>query len=130
MDDILSVWTPRVLSILRIAAASMFMLHGSSKLFDIPPSDMTEHFWTMRGLLGVFEFFGGVLLLLGIFSRPVALFLSAVMATDYLWVFTRASWFPWANSGEYVILYSFLFLYLAFAGPGPWSLDALRSQDR
>jgi putative oxidoreductase len=119
MSETLSAWTPRVLSILRIVAAALMTSHGSNKLFDIPHSDFRLPLLSLWGFLGLCEFVGGAALLLGLFARPAALGLSALMAADYLWVFTRQGWLPWSNGGEYVVLYTVIFLYLAFAGPGP-----------
>jgi putative oxidoreductase len=112
---------------MRIMLAFMFMAHGSQKLFgfpgdpNAPPGPPLNLF---MGLGAVLEFFGGLLLLVGLFTRPVAFVLSGTMAVAY-WMFhgMNAFW-PVLNRGELAAVYCFVFLYLAAAGGGPWSLDA------
>ena len=118
---------PYVLSILRIIVALLFLEHGLSKLFGFP-SPMTPPLWTMEWFSGVIEFAGGVLLTLGLFTRPAAFIMSGEMAVGYLLFHAPRSFFPALNGGDPAILYCFVFLYLVFAGPGPWSLDALWSR--
>jgi putative oxidoreductase len=133
-NQFLSTWAPRLLSVMRIMLAFMFMAHGSQKLFgfpvepNAPPRPPLDLF---MGLGAALEFFGGLLLLLGLFTRPVAFVLSGTMAVAY-WMFhgTTAFW-PVLNHGELAAVYCFVFLYLAAAGGGPWSLDAaLRGRAR
>ncbi len=127
MTDTLAAWAPRMLSLLRIFAAALLMMHGSQKLFGFPPSDIGyPPLLSKMGLLGIVEFFGSALVVVGLFTRPAAFVLSAAMAADYLKAHAHVSFFPAINHGDYVLLWSSIFLYVVFAGPGPWSLDALR----
>jgi putative oxidoreductase len=123
----MSNWSPTLLSVLRIVSALLFMEHGSSKLFGVPPSGMAGHFnlLSMSGFSGVLEFFGGVLLAIGLFTRITAFILSGEMAVAYFMVHAPNNFFPMVNKGELAVLYCFVFLYLAAAGGGPWSLDRL-----
>jgi putative oxidoreductase len=118
---------PQALSLLRIVAALLFIQHATSKLFQFPPFPMGEVpvgslFW----IAGVIELIGGLLLIAGLFSRPVAFILSGEMAYAYWTVHAPQSTFPLLNHGEGAILFCFIFLLVAAAGPGPWSLDAKR----
>ena len=115
---------PYVLSILRIIVALLFLEHGLSKLFGFP-SPMTPPLWTMEWFSGVIEFAGGVLLTLGLFTRPAAFIMSGEMAVGYFLIHAPHGFFPYLNHGELAVMYCFVFLYLVFAGAGPWSLDAL-----
>lgn len=128
--------TPRVLSVLRIASAFFFMLHGAQKLFGFlaPPGAPGLPAFGQLWIGGVLEFFGGLLLLLGLFTRPVAFILSGMMAVAYFQMHLMGAvakgnpnWF-WpisqgGNGGELAALYCFLFLFFAVAGGGVWSLD-------
>jgi len=116
---------PQALSLLRIVAALIFLLHGSSKILGFPASEMGAPpvgslFW----IGGLLELVGGLLLLIGLFSRPVAFVLSGEMAVAYWMVHAPQSTFPMINGGDAAILYCFVFLLIAAAGPGPWSVDA------
>jgi putative oxidoreductase len=123
---------PYLLSILRIVAAFLFMCHGLDKLFHLPggPFELIHSaklFTLVPGLAGVLEFGGGLLLLVGLYSRLVALILSGEMACAYFMAhFPANHLFPYLNGGESAVLFCFVFLYLSAAGPGPWSLDRLR----
>jgi len=119
-------WSPRILSVLRIVAALMFMVHGTAKLFAMPHQAMFDNLQIMSliGVQGIIEFAGGLLLAIGLFSRPVAFILSGDMAVAYFMAHWPKSWLPLINGGELAVLWCFVFLYLFFAGPGPWSLDA------
>lgn len=123
----LLAWSPRVLSILRIAAALLFMQHGTMKLLDFPPSDRFDdlQLLSLSGVAGILELFGGALLLLGLFTRPVAFILSGEMAFAYFIAHAPRDFFPIINDGELAALYCFVFFYLVFAGGGAWSLDAI-----
>jgi putative oxidoreductase len=131
-DDLQTVWAPRVLSILRVVAALIFMEHGTQKLLGFPPSDSPgPALFSLGGLAGVLELVGGALLVLGLFTRPVAFILSGEMAVAYWIAHAPDSFFPVLNGGDAAILYCFVFLYLAAAGGGAWSLDnAMRSKAR
>lgn len=126
-SDRLAAWSPRVLSILRIAAALLFMEHGTMKLLDYPPSDEYDDLAPLSvvGVAGILELFGGALLLVGLFTRPVAFILSGLMAFAYFLAHAPRGFFAILNGGELAALYCFVFFYLAFAGGGAWSLDAL-----
>jgi putative oxidoreductase len=129
MSDTLTTWAPRILSVMRIVAAAVFMVHGSQKLFGFPPSDHgSPELLSLMGLAGILEFFGGALVLVGLFTRPVAFLLSGQMAVAYFMAHAPQNFFPALNGGDAAILFCFVFLYLVFAGPGPWSLDAARAE--
>jgi putative oxidoreductase len=120
-----STWSPRLLSILRIVIAFLFLSHGSAKLFGIPA---VQHpglvpFLSILGLAGVLEFFGGLFILLGLFTRPVAFILSGQMAVAYFMAHAPKGFWPVLNGGELAVLYCFAFLYLVVAGGGSWSID-------
>jgi len=123
---------PHARSLLRIIAAFLFMAHGTQKLFGTPvaePRDPVE-LLTLVGAAGILEAFGGFLLLIGLFTRPVAFILSGEMAVAYFLRHLPRSFWPILNGGELAALYSFLFLYLSVIGGGPWSLDAWRRKWR
>jgi putative oxidoreductase len=121
---------PRVLSILRIMTALLFLEHGTQKLLGFPPSpNPGPALFSLLGIQGVIEIVGGVLLALGLFTRPVAFILSGDMAVAYWMAHAPQSFFPVLNRGDAAILYCFVFLYLAAAGGGPWSLDAARERE-
>lgn len=124
-----SAWAPRVRSILRIAAGLFYLQHGTTKFLAFPPTELSGiGVGSMGGAAGIFELVGGVLIILGLFTRPVAFVLSGVTAVAYWMVHAPQNFFPLTNGGELVAFYSFVFLYLAFAGPGPWSVDAARGK--
>lgn len=120
-------WSPWLLSLLRIAAAFVFLTHGTQKLFGVPiAAPMPIPLMSMMGLAGILETFGGALMLIGLFTRPVAFVLAGEMALAYFMAHAPRSFWPIANGGEAAVLYCFIFLYIAAAGPGPWSVDAAR----
>ena len=121
-----TVWAPRMLSVLRIVAALIFLAHGTDKILGFPDTGRTPDAFTLGWFAGVIELVGGALLVLGLFTRPVAFLASGTMAAAYFIAHAPQSFFPGINSGDAAILYCFVFLYLVFAGPGPWSIDALR----
>jgi putative oxidoreductase len=129
-DELLTVWAPRVLSILRIVAALLFFEHGTQKLLGFPPHESPPAVLSLSWIAGLLELVGGALLILGLFTRPVAFILSGEMAVAYWMAHAPQSFFPVLNGGDAAILYCFVFLYLVFAGPGPWSVDAMRAQNR
>lgn len=116
-----------LLSVLRITSSYMFLLHGSQKLFAVPYVEKYADLplFSLLGFAGVLEFFGGLLLLLGLFTRPVAFLLSGMMAVAYFMAHASkgAVLLPILNGGEAAVLYCFLFLYLVAAGGGAWALD-------
>jgi putative oxidoreductase len=123
--------SPSLLSLLRIVAAFLFIAHGTQKLFGTPvlePRD-TVALMSLRGLAGVLEVFGGGLLLIGFLTRPVAFILAGEMAFAYFMSHWPRSFWPILNNGEPAVLFCFIFLYLAAAGAGPWSVDAGRRGD-
>jgi putative oxidoreductase len=124
-----TVWAPRVLSILRIVAGLLFFEHGTSKLLGFPPSEHSPEFLSLSWIAGALVLVGGALLIVGLFTRPVAFIVSGEMAFAYWMAHAPQSPFPLLNRGDAAILYCFVFLYLAFAGGGPWSLDALRRRN-
>jgi putative oxidoreductase len=119
-----SVWAPRLLGVLRIVAALIFMAHGTQKLLGFPASpDPGPAAFSLPWIAGVFELVGGALLVPGLFVRPVAFVLSGLMAAAYWIAHAPKSFFPVLNGGDAAILYCFVFLFMAAAGGGPWSLD-------
>jgi putative oxidoreductase len=124
----LDSWAPRMRSVLRIIAALLFMEHGTQKLLGFPPGDFSPETFTLIWFAGLLEIVGGALLVLGLWTRPVAFVLSGEMAVAYWMAHAPQSFFPVLNGGDAAILYCFVFLYLVFAGPGPWSLDAMRAR--
>ena len=126
-------WEPQLRSAMRIVAAFMFITAGTVKLFAFPsgmPGGGTLPVMSQIWIGAVMEVFGGTLLLLGLFTRPVAFLLSGEMAVAYLQFHAPKSFWPTVNGGAAAALYCFIWLYLSAAGPGPWSLDALRSAAR
>jgi len=117
-----------MLAVLRIVAGLVFVSAGTMKLFGYPPSPMQMppfSLWSQLGIAGILETFGGLAIVLGLLTRPVAFVLSGEMAVAYFQFHFPRSFFPTANDGVGAVLYCFLFLYLAFAGAGDWSLDAV-----
>ncbi len=121
-------FAPPLLSIFRVVVGLLFMSHGLVKLFGFPAGAAPGQaaLFSLFGLAGVLEAFGGLAVVLGLFTRPAAFILSGQMAVAYFMVHAPKSFFPILNGGEEAILYCFAFLYLAAAGAGPWSLDARR----
>jgi putative oxidoreductase len=123
--DFFSIWTPRLQSILRIVVGGLFLAHGSAKLLHFPhvPQFDNVQLLSLVGIAGVLELLGGFLLLIGLFTRPVAFILSGEMAVAYFMAHQPRALMPILNGGELATIYSFVFLYFAVAGGGPWSLD-------
>ena len=121
----------QLLSILRIVTALLFMTHGTSKILGFPFNPRYENLplLSLTGIAGLLELVGGLLLALGLFTRPVAFILSGEMAVAYFMAHAPRAFLPLVNQGELAVLYCFVFLYLWIAGAGPWSLDALRRRD-
>ena len=123
-DAFVNTWSRRVLSVLRIVAGFMFMSHGMQKVLGFPaPQRAPFHLFSLTGFAGALELIGGMLLLLGLFTRPVAFILSGEMAVAYFMAHQPRGLLPIVNGGELAAIYSFVFLYFAVAGAGPWSLD-------
>lgn len=122
------LWAPRLLSVLRMVTALLFLQHGTAKLFKFPHVAMFDdmQLLSLMGVAGVLELVGGLLLLVGLFTRPVALLLSGEMAFAYFMAHAPRGFFPILNGGELAALYCFVFLFIAAAGPGPWSMDERR----
>lgn len=140
-------WTPRLLSVLRIVTAFLFIAHGAQKLFGFPaappptpeerarqecvqkcaPQQQQQQGGrsTMITVAGALEFFGGLLFLFGLFTRPVAFIMSGLMAVAYFMAHAPGGFWPILNRGELAVLYCFVFLFFAVAGAGEWSLDRL-----
>jgi putative oxidoreductase len=120
-------WAPYILSILRILAGATFLTHGTMKLFGWPGTFP----YPLNGMLyaaGTLELLGGLLLIIGLFSRPVAFILAGEMAIAYFMAHAPMGLFPVLNAGEAAVLYCWIFLYIAAAGPGPISVDAWRGR--
>ena len=130
IDSFLATWSPRVLSILRIMVGLLFLEHGMSKYLGLPVSPITGVApLSLSGINGVIELVGGVLIVLGLFTRPVAFILAGV-AIAYFIAHAPRGFFPLLNAGEMAIIYCFVFLYLAVAGGGEWSVDHLRAASK
>ncbi|SER45887.1 putative oxidoreductase [Faunimonas pinastri] len=114
-----------VLSLLRIVSALLFIEHGTMKLFGFPMGGHTVELMSLAGLAGVLETVGGLLLLVGLFTRVVAFILSGEMAFAYFMAHFPKSFWPAVNGGDAAILFCFIFLYFAAAGGGSWSIDRL-----
>ena len=129
-DAFFATWTPRAQALLRIVTAYLFLTHGASKLLGIPHAAAFDNLqlFSLIGLAGILELVGGVLLLLGLFTRPVAFILCGEMAFAYF--IGNASrgqvLVPMLNRGELAVMYCFVFLFFAAAGADAWSLDGLR----
>jgi putative oxidoreductase len=127
-----AAWAPRLKSVLRIVAGFMFMLAGTSKLFafpvGMPPDGGTAELMSQVGIGGLLEFVGGALMILGLFTRPVAFVLAGEMAVAYFQFHAPRSFWPTVNGGVSAVLYCFIWLYFSAAGAGPWSVDAARGK--
>ena len=125
---------PQLRSILRIVAGLMFIQFGAMKLFafpvGMPPDGGTAKLLSETGIGGFLELFGGALILLGLFTRPVAFVLAGEMAVAYFQFHFPQSFWTVVNNGTPAVLYCFVWLYFSAAGAGPWSLDALREKSR
>jgi putative oxidoreductase len=123
--DRLKPWMPKALSVLRIMTGLLFLEHGTQKLLGFPPSeDAFPPLFSLMGLQGALELVGGFLILIGLFTRPVAFILAGDMAVAYFMAHAPKGFFPTLNGGQLAILFCFVFLYLVFAGGGEWSVDA------
>ncbi len=130
LDAIATAWAPRLLSVLRIVSGLLFLQHGTAKHFKFPVMPMFAklELASLPGIAGVIEIVGSVLLILGLFTRSTAFILSGLMAVAYFVAHAPRGFYPILNAGELAALYCFVFLYIAAAGPGPWSYDAMRKK--
>jgi putative oxidoreductase len=131
MSETLTRHAPKALAALRIVTALLFIQHGTQKLFNFPVQtfDMAAEMGAVFYVAGTMEVVGGLLILVGFLTRPVAFVLSGMMAVAYFLAHLPMNFFPILNFGEAEIFFCFVFLYLVFAGPGAWSVDAARSAD-
>ncbi|AYM06206.1 DoxX family protein [Agrobacterium radiobacter] len=125
--DSLSRYRPQALGALRIMTALLFIAHGTQKLFGFPASQMDGSLPTMLLVAALLELIGGILVLIGLFTRPVAFILSGQMAVAYFMAHAPSNFFPALNGGDAAILFCFIFLYLFVAGPGAFSVDERRA---
>jgi putative oxidoreductase len=125
-----TIWGPRILSLLRIVLGLVLLQYGLAKLFGWPAVRIFENvqWFSLWGIAAMFELVGGTLLILGLFTQPVAFILSGEMAAAYFIEHLPHSFFPILNQGDLAVSLCFAFLYLSFAGGGPWSLDAMRGK--
>ncbi len=131
MKEQLDAWAPRVLSVLRIVTGLIFLEHGVQKFLSFPPGQMAGSGLVLDNpgaYAGIIELVTGVLITLGLLTRPAAFLASGTMAVAYWIAHAPQDMFPVNNGGDAAILYCFVFLYFVFAGPGPWSLDAMRAR--
>ena len=123
MSDRFSAYAPQVLAALRVVAALLFIAHGTQKLLGFPATEMQPPLMSLFGAAGIIEIVAGLMMLVGFFTRPAAFIASGTMAIAYWMVHAPMNGFPVNNGGDAAILFCFVFLYLAFAGPGAWSLN-------
>ena len=136
-DSFFSRWAPRALSVLRIVAGFLILQHGLQKVFGLvtpaarpgAPPYARPPLASLGGVSGLLELVGGVLLIFGLFTRPVAFVMSGLLAVAYFYAHAPQGFWPILNRGELAALYSFVFLYLAAAGGGDWGLDRLLRRD-
>lgn len=125
-------WRPQMLSVLRIVTALVFLEFGTAKLLGFPYSEMLSNLprFSIFWVAGIVEIIGAPLLLLGLFTGPVAFLLSGEMAIAYFWIHLPEDFFPLRNGGIEAVLFCFIFLYIAAAGPGRWSVDGWLARRR
>jgi putative oxidoreductase len=128
MLDFMSKFGSQTYALLRIVAGFLFLWHGTQKLFGFPGGASGDRPFHITYIAGPIEFFGGLLLMLGLFTRPAAFLCSGLMASAYWMSHGTRALLPIENRGELAALYCFLFLFLSAHGPGIWSLDALRGR--
>jgi len=124
----MTAWSPHALGVLRIVTAFLFMSHGMAKILHVPFQQQYANLqlFSLIGVAGLLELVGGALVLVGLFTRPVAFILSGEMAVAYFTAHAPRAFLPLLNQGDAAVLYCFIFLYLVFAGAGSWSIDGLR----
>jgi putative oxidoreductase len=125
MGEVLSSWSPRILSVLRIVTGFLFLWHGSQKLFSYPTPLPAGVEGPLILVAGILEFFGGIVFLIGLFTRPIAFILSGLMAAAYFMGHASGGFLPFVNQGELAVLYCFIFFYFIFSGGGEWAADNL-----
>jgi putative oxidoreductase len=132
LDSSLAGWTPRMQSVLRIVTGFLLIAHGAQKLFGFlaPPGMPAATLGSLMWVAGVLEFFGGLLFLIGLFTRPVAFILSGLLAVAYFTAHAPGGFWPLQNKGELAVLYCFVFLFFAVAGGGEWAVDRLIRRGR
>jgi putative oxidoreductase len=125
-----ATWSPRLLSVLRIVVGLLFLQHATAKFFGFPHVAMFDNLplFSLIGLAGAIELVFGILLTVGFYTRISAFILSGEMAVAYFMAHATRGFFPLTNGGEAAVFYCFVFLYMAAAGAGPWSVDAQRGQ--
>lgn len=126
-------WAPRLLSVLRVVTAFLYMAHGTQKLFAFPrgmgpDGTGTVELGSLFGAAGIIETVGGALLLIGWFTRPVAFLVAGEMAVAYFKFHAPGGAWPLLNHGEIAVTFCFAWLYMSAAGGGPWSVDAMRKR--
>ena len=128
-NALVRAWSPRMLSLLRIVVGLLYVEHGTGKLLGFPAGAAPEHLqaFSLVWFAGILELVGGALIVLGLFTRPVAFILAGEMAIGYFMVHAPNSVFPLLNHGEAAVFYCWVFLYFAVAGGGAWSVDRLRT---
>lgn len=124
----LSQHEPKARGLLRIVTSLLFIEHGTQKFFNFPPTDMEMNLSGLMLVAAILETVGGLLMLVGFLTRPVAFVLSGFMAAAYWMAHAPQSFFPVNNGGDAAILYCFVFLFFVFAGAGAWSVDASRGK--
>ena len=131
MANFTTTFRPHLLSVLRIVTGFLFIQHGGQKLLGYPVPMRSEFdLFSLSGVAGTLELFGGAMILIGLFTRPTAFLLSGLMAFAYFIAHAPQGFWTIANKGELAVLYCFVFLYLSVAGGGSWSLDQLRKGGR
>jgi putative oxidoreductase len=129
--DFLKPYAAQLLSVLRIMSGLLVLQHGTAKYLNFPVGPMNNaSYQTMSGAAGLFELVCGALLVIGLLTRPAAFLLSGMTAVAYFWAHAPRGFFPILNAGELAVLYCFVFLYLAAAGAGPWSVDRILRGER
>jgi putative oxidoreductase len=126
MQKALGRYSPYLYALLRIVSGLAFAEHGAQKMFGVLGAQQAVPLMSQLGLAGVIEFFGGMLIALGLFTSPIAFLSAGEMAWAYFQVHAPRGFWPIQNGGEPAILYCFIFLYICAAGSGKWSLDSIR----
>jgi putative oxidoreductase len=127
---LVDTWSPRVLGVVRIVTGLLFMEHGTAKLLGFPHIAMFDglQLFSLMGVAGILELLGGLLIVLGLFTRAAAFILSGEMAAAYFMAHAPQGFLPLVNQGEVAVLYCFFFFYLFVVGPGAFSIDAIRNK--